>query len=106
MRKPHFNEQSLVLLGPIISMFFACSNEDKNQSKQQRMRTLVLSLCSTNVGKNFADECWSNLPSIPARRRFPEERNLVGTESADGCSLDWPETKQNKATVRLSHRHL
>jgi hypothetical protein len=56
--------------------------------------------------EKIAEEFWSNLPSIPARRRYPEERNLAGTESADGCSLDWPETKQNKATVRLSHRDL
>jgi hypothetical protein len=31
-------------LGPIISRFFACSNEDKNKPKQQRVLALVLSL--------------------------------------------------------------
>ncbi len=36
MRKSHFNDEFLVLLGPIISMFFACSNEEKNKAKQQR----------------------------------------------------------------------
>jgi hypothetical protein len=36
MRKALFNEQSLVLLGPIISRFFACSNEEKS------MHALVL----------------------------------------------------------------
>jgi hypothetical protein len=28
MRKSHFNDEFLVLLGPIISRFFACSNEE------------------------------------------------------------------------------
>jgi hypothetical protein len=44
MRKSHFNDEFLVLLGPIISRFFACSNEEK-KPKQQRVRALVLSLC-------------------------------------------------------------
>jgi hypothetical protein len=34
----------LVLLGPIISRFFACSTEEKNKQKQQRVLALVLSL--------------------------------------------------------------
>jgi hypothetical protein len=34
----------LVLLGLIISRFFACSNEEKNKPKQQWVRALVLSL--------------------------------------------------------------
>jgi hypothetical protein len=29
MRKSHFNDEFLLLLGPIISRFFACSNEEK-----------------------------------------------------------------------------
>ncbi len=29
MRKSHFNEEFLVLLGPIMSRFFVCSNEEK-----------------------------------------------------------------------------
>jgi len=45
MRKSHFNNDFLVLLGPIISRFFACSNEEKNKLKQQRVCALVLSLC-------------------------------------------------------------
>jgi hypothetical protein len=44
MRKSHFNDVFLVLLGPIISWFSACSNEEKNKPKQQRVRALVLSL--------------------------------------------------------------
>jgi hypothetical protein len=32
------------LLGPIISRFFACSNEEKNKQNQQRVLALVLSL--------------------------------------------------------------
>jgi hypothetical protein len=31
-------------LGPIISRFFACSNEEKNKQKHQRVLALVLSL--------------------------------------------------------------
>ncbi len=30
MRQSHFNEQPLLLFGPIISWFFACSNEEKH----------------------------------------------------------------------------
>ncbi len=47
MRKPHFNDEFLALFGPIIGRFFACSNEEKNKQKQQRVRALVLSLCIT-----------------------------------------------------------
>ncbi len=43
--RSHFNDEFLVLLGPIISMFFACSSEEKNKPKQQRVCALVLSLC-------------------------------------------------------------
>jgi hypothetical protein len=43
MRKSHFNDEFLVLLGPIMSRFFACSNEEKNK-KKQRVCALVLSL--------------------------------------------------------------
>jgi hypothetical protein len=32
------------LLGPIISSFFPCSNEEKNKPKQQRVCALVVSL--------------------------------------------------------------
>jgi hypothetical protein len=39
--KIHLNEEFLVLLGPIISRFFACSNEGE---KKQRVHALVLSL--------------------------------------------------------------
>jgi hypothetical protein len=38
-------DEYLVLLGPIISRFFACSNEEKNKQKHQRVLALVLSLC-------------------------------------------------------------
>jgi hypothetical protein len=41
--KFHFNDEFLVLLGPIISIFFASSNEE-NKPKQQRVCALVLSL--------------------------------------------------------------
>jgi hypothetical protein len=38
------NDEFLVLLGPIISRLFTCSNEKKNKQKQQRVLALVLSL--------------------------------------------------------------
>jgi hypothetical protein len=37
-------DKFLVLLRPIISRFLACSNEEKNKQKQQRVLALVLSL--------------------------------------------------------------
>ena len=33
MRKSHFNDEFLVLLGPIISRLFTCSNEENNNKK-------------------------------------------------------------------------
>jgi hypothetical protein len=44
MRKSHFNDEFFVLLGPIISRPFTCSNEEKNKVKKQRVLPLVLSL--------------------------------------------------------------
>ncbi len=38
-----------MLLGPIISWFFACSSEEKNQTKQQKVHALVISLCDLDV---------------------------------------------------------
>jgi hypothetical protein len=45
MRKSHLNDEFLVLLGPIISRHFTCSNSEKNKIKEQRVLALVLSLC-------------------------------------------------------------
>jgi hypothetical protein len=45
MRKSHFNEQSLVLMGPIISRFLHVQMRKKNKPKQQSVHALVLSLC-------------------------------------------------------------
>jgi hypothetical protein len=60
MRTLHFNEQFLVLLGPIITSFFACSNEEKNQPKEQTVRALVLlslwfesSYCCLHLGRDI-----------------------------------------------------
>jgi len=44
MRKSYFNDEILVLLGLIISRFFACLNEEKNKPKQQRVCALVISI--------------------------------------------------------------
>jgi hypothetical protein len=50
MRKSHFNDEFLVLLGPIISRLFTCSNEGKNEIKKQRVLALVLSLWGSFCG--------------------------------------------------------
>jgi hypothetical protein len=42
--KSHFEDESLVLLGPIISRLFACSNEEKNQPKQPRVHAIEIRL--------------------------------------------------------------
>jgi len=45
VRKSHFDDEFLVLLGPIISRLFTCSNEEKKlKKKKQRALALVLSL--------------------------------------------------------------
>jgi hypothetical protein len=44
MRKSHFNDEFLVMLGPIIRRLFTCSNAEKNKIKKQRVLALVLSL--------------------------------------------------------------
>jgi hypothetical protein len=49
MRKSHFFDEFLVLLGPILSRFFACSNEEKNKQKQQRVLVVVLSLWARSL---------------------------------------------------------
>jgi hypothetical protein len=41
-------DEFLVMLGPIFSRFFACSNEEKNR-KKQRVLALVLSLCMYHI---------------------------------------------------------
>jgi hypothetical protein len=48
MRKPHFNGEFLVLLGPIISRFF-CMFKWGKKPKQQRVLALVLSLWLKDV---------------------------------------------------------
>ncbi len=47
MRKSHLNDEFLVLLGPIISRFFTCSNEEKiNQNNKGCV--LLFYLCDSN----------------------------------------------------------
>jgi hypothetical protein len=67
MRKSHFNDEFSVLLGPIISRFFACSNEGKNKPKQQRVHALVLSL-------------WKKVVKLRERQR-ERERERPGAEN-------------------------
>ncbi len=50
-------DEFLMLLGPIISRFFACSNEGKNKQKQQRVLALVLSLCPKVTGNFIGIHC-------------------------------------------------
>jgi hypothetical protein len=45
MRKSHFNDEFFSVVGAHNQQFFACSNEEKNKQKQQRVLALVLSLC-------------------------------------------------------------
>ncbi len=52
MRKLCLNDELLVLLGPIISRFFACSYEEKNKPKQQKVHALVLSLWVKCMGQH------------------------------------------------------
>jgi hypothetical protein len=52
MRKSHLNVEFLVLLGPIISRFFACSNEEKNKgacSSPISMHTIYAKIGVTSV---------------------------------------------------------
>jgi hypothetical protein len=42
MRKITLFDECLVLFGPIISRFFACSNEEKNKQKQQTVRPISM----------------------------------------------------------------
>ncbi len=51
MRKSHFNDEFLVLLGPIISRLLICSNVEKNKIKKQRVLALVLSLWRWHIHK-------------------------------------------------------
>jgi hypothetical protein len=48
-----------VLLGPIISRFFACSNEEK----QQRVHALVLSLWFFGIKNSTSLTVWQNKPA-------------------------------------------
>jgi hypothetical protein len=49
-------DEFLVLLGPIISRFFACSNEEKNKQKQQRVLALVQSLWFQVISGQFLSD--------------------------------------------------
>jgi hypothetical protein len=55
MKKSHFNDEFLALLGPIISRLLACSNEEKNEPKQQRVHALVLSICCSLLKKSLEE---------------------------------------------------
>ncbi len=56
MRKSHFNDEFLVLLGPIISRFFACSNEEKKLTQTTK------GACSSPISmgtRSKWDQNWS-----------------------------------------------
>jgi hypothetical protein len=55
MRKSHFNDEFLVLLGPIISRFFACSNEEKKGARSSPISmggTNIVDVSGASVSKN------------------------------------------------------
>jgi hypothetical protein len=66
MRKSLFNNEFLVLLGPIISRLFTCSNEEKNKIKKQRVLALVLSLWKYpfTLFRQADDQVWNELRLI------------------------------------------
>jgi hypothetical protein len=49
MRKSHFNDEFLVLLGPIISQLFTCSNEEKNNNKTKGACSSPISMVYTKT---------------------------------------------------------
>jgi hypothetical protein len=49
MRKSHFNDEFLVLLGPIISWFFAGSNEKKTKGACSSPISMTRTLLNFNV---------------------------------------------------------
>jgi hypothetical protein len=60
MKKSHFNDEFLVLLGLIISRLFTCSNAEKKLNKKQRVLALVLSLWQAS----WAEANSSSMPLI------------------------------------------
>jgi len=55
MSKSHFNDESLVLLGPIISRLFTCSNVEKNKLKKTN------GACSSPISMNeYRSHPWAN----------------------------------------------
>ncbi len=61
MRKSHFNDGFLVLLGHIINRLFTCSNEEKINKKIAL--ALVLSLCQ----KPYPDIVWTEAACTTSR---------------------------------------
>jgi hypothetical protein len=72
MRKSCFNDEFLVLLGPIISRVFACLYEGKNKPKQQRVHAPVLSLWLVVNGHEQKNKS----PSRFSRHFYEELYNL------------------------------
>ncbi len=61
MRKLHFNDEFLVLVGPIISRFFCIFKWGKNKPKQQMVCALVLSLCKDVITNQiYLMKQWNN----------------------------------------------
>ncbi len=61
MRKSHFNDEFLVLLGPIISRLFTCSNEEKKGACYSPI-SMVLSeeleiFCEFSIEKDTLASC-------------------------------------------------
>jgi hypothetical protein len=85
MRKPHFNDGFLVLLGPIISRLFSCSNEEKIKHKKTK------GACSSPISMH---PTLSSILSLNYSLFWHDHIQENGTEQND--------SKHNNVTVLLS----
>jgi hypothetical protein len=65
MRKSHFNDEFLVLLGPIISRLFTCSNEEKN------LKQKIKGACSSPISMPWLRKNKQKTPQITFMKRYP-----------------------------------
>jgi hypothetical protein len=64
MRKSHLNYEFLVFLGPIISSFFACSNEEKKLTKTTKGACSCPSLWSQQEEEEEVETSHQNPPVL------------------------------------------
>ena len=77
MRKSHFNDEFLVLLGTIISRLFTCSNVEKNNNKTKGACSSPISMSINTERANM------HCRGIACTRSFN-----MGLSSAEGKKLD------------------